>query len=224
MFIGECQNKKERFFIMKRKFLTATCFLSLFVLWTILICFVDVKAIGPNNSEVGFAALNGFLQSLTGVNMTLYTITDWLGLLPVAVAFSFAVLGLVQWIKRKSLMKVDYSLFILGAFYLATIAVYVLFENVVINYRPVLINNFLEVSYPSSTTLLTLCVMPTAVLQLKSRIKNLALKRITIILIYLFTAFMVVARLISGVHWFTDIIGGVLISVALVTFYRSLTF
>ena len=136
-----------------------------FALWTVLVRFVDVRAIGPEGSSVGFAALNGFVHELTGVNWLLYTVTDWLGLVPIAAALGFAILGLVQLIKRKSLWKVDRSILALGVFYIVVIAAYVFFEMVVINYRPTLIEGYLEASYPSSTTMLVTCVMPTAAMQ-----------------------------------------------------------
>lgn len=195
--------------------------LWVFVLWTVLVRFVDVRAIGPRESLVGFATLNGYVHSLTGMHMSLYEITDWLGLVPIAVALGFAVLGLVQWIKRKSLLKVDRSILVLGGFYMIVIAVYIVFEMVVINYRPVLINGYLEASYPSSTTMLVLCVMPTAIMQLRTRIKNEILKRGVISAILVFIAFMVIGRLLSGVHWFSDIIGGALLSAGLVMTYHA---
>lgn len=197
--------------------------LAAFACWTVLVRVVDVRPIGPGNSVVGFAALNGWLHRWTGVHMGLYVITDWLGLVPVAICLCFAILGLIQWIKRKNILKVDQSILVLGGFYLVTMAVYILFEYVVINRRPVLIDGFLEASYPSSTTLLVLCVMPTAAMQLRSRIKNAALRRTVLIAIYAFTAFMVAGRLISGVHWLSDIIGGILLSTGLVMLYRTLT-
>jgi undecaprenyl-diphosphatase len=123
--------------------------------------------------------------------MTLYHITDWLGLVPVAVGFGFAVLGLVQWIGRRNIGKVDFSILILGAYYILVLAVYLLFEEVVINRRPVLINGYLEASYPSSTTLLVLCIMPTAVMQLRGRIRNRGVRVGVEILVDLFVAFMV---------------------------------
>ena len=195
--------------------------LAAFVLWTVLVRFVDVQPIGPEGSTVGFAALNGFVHELTGVKWLLYTLTDWLGLVPIAVALGFATLGLVQLIKRKSLRKVDYSILALGVFYIVVMAAYVFFEMVVINYRPTLIEGYLEASYPSSTTMLVMCVMPTAAMQLNSRIKNTVLKRCAVIAIAAFTAFTVLGRLISGVHWITDIIGGALFSAGLVTTYYS---
>ena len=205
---------------MKKKYgLISIIMLSAFTLWTVAISLIDVKPIGPMGSTVGFSSVNGLFHELTGVHMPLYVITDWLGLVPICVAAGFAVLGLIEWIKRKKLTMVDYNLFVLGGFYIATIAAYILFEFTVINYRPVLIDGFLEVSYPSSTTLLTMCVMPTALIQFKHRIKNNALRLSTAIIIIAFTIFMVGARLISGVHWLTDIIGGALLSAGLVSLY-----
>ena len=198
------------------------CLLAAFGAWTALISFVNVKEIGPHCSAVGFSTINGAFHKLTGVNMLLYTITDWLGLIPIAFAFGFAVLGLIQWIKRKNILKVDFSILILGCFYIITIAAYLLFETMVINYRPVLSNGFLEASYPSSTTLLVLCVMPTAIMQLNTRIKNKILKSLVYALLIAFIIFMVVGRLISGVHWLTDIIGGLLLSAGLVLLYYSI--
>ena len=205
----------------KKMLVWGVSLLWVFVLWTVLVRFVDVRAIGPRESLVGFATLNGYVHSLTGMHMSLYEITDWLGLVPIAVALGFAVLGLVQWIKRKSLLKVDRSILVLGGFYMIVIAVYIVFEMVVINYRPVLINGYLEASYPSSTTMLVLCVMPTAIMQLRTRIKNEIRKRGVISAILVFIAFMVIGRLISGVHWFSDIIGGALLSAGLVMSYHA---
>ena len=193
-----------------------------FVMWTVAIRFVDVQAIGPQESSVGFATINQFVHNLTGVHMSLYTITDWLGLVPLMFVMGFGTLGLIQWIKRKHLLKVDYSILVLGGFYIVVMAAYVLFEVLVINYRPVLINGILEASYPSSTTMLVMCVMPTAIMQFNARIKNNVLKRFVASAIIAFIVFMVIGRLVSGVHWFTDIIGGALLSTGLVLMYRAI--
>ena len=197
------------------------CLLAVFVLWTMLICFVDVQAIGPQESSVGFATMNGYFHNLTGVNMSLYVITDWLGLVPIGTALGFAGLGLVQWIKRKSILKVDRSILVLGVFYIVVMAIYILFETVVINYRPTLIDGYLEASYPSSTTMIVMCVMPTAMLQCHARIQKRTVKNTVLLLLAAFTVFMVVGRLISGVHWVTDILGGVIFSAGAVTVYGA---
>ena len=205
---------------MKKKYLyISVSLLVSFVIWTLLISLVDVKPIGPNGSSVGCATLNGAFHGFTGTHMWLYTVTDWLGLIPVAVGLGFAIFGLVQWIRRKSFLKVDFSILALGGFYMLVMAIYILFECVVINHRPVLINGYLEASYPSSTTMLAMCVMVTAIMQLATRIKNRVLNLAVNIPIAAFTAFMVIGRLISGVPWITDIIGGILVSSGLIFMY-----
>lgn len=207
---------------MKKRFLLSCCLFILFMLWTATVCLIDVKPIGPNGSEVGLAFLNNFVHELTGVNMTLYVITDWLGLVPIFVCFCFATLGLIQLIKRRSLLKVDGNILALSLFYIIVIGVYILFEYVPINYRPVLIEGILEMSYPSSTTLLVLCVMPTTIINLKYYIRNKKIKNILSYLIICFIIFMVVGRVISGVHWISDIIGAIIFSLSIDTFYNNI--
>ena len=207
----------------KKRLVLGASLVVAFVLWTVFVRFVDVRAIGPEVSSVGFATLNGFVHKLTGVNWLLYTVTDWLGLVPILVALGFAILGLAQLIKRKSLWKVDCSILALGVFYIVVMAAYIFFEIVVINYRPTLIDGYLEASYPSSTMMLVMCVMPTAAMQLNERIKNIVPRRCAIIALVAFTAFMVIGRLISGVHWITDMIGGALLSAGLVMTYDAVS-
>ncbi len=205
----------------KKNVCISVIFLITFVLWTVLLKFVDVDAIGPKGSSVGFATINGYFHSLTGVNFTLYNITDWLGLVPIAVATYFAFLGLYQYIRRKNILKVDFTILALGVFYIVTICAYIFFEAYVVNYRPVLINGYLEVSYPSSTTLLVMCIMPTAIMQFNFRIKNRFFQIATSTLVCIFISFMVIGRMISGVHWLSDIIGGILFSTGVVTLYYA---
>ena len=202
-----------------RNFCIAAGFFIAFAVWTLAVCLLDVRPIGPCGSLVGMARLNGAFHAFTGVHMGLYILTDWLGLIPIAVALCFAVLGLYQWIKRKRLCRVDASLFLLGGFYILVFAVYLLFEFAVINRRPVLIDGYLEASYPSSTTLLALCILPSAMLQLQWRIGNAVWRRIMLTLLTFLTAFLVIGRLVCGVHWLSDIIGGVLLSAALLWLY-----
>ena len=206
----------------KQKFCIAAALLAAFVLWTVAIKLIDVQAIGPGGTSVGFAALNGFVHGLSGTHMTLYTITDWFGLVPVACCLGFTVLGLIQWIKRRSILKVDRSILLLGGFYIVTFTAYLFFESHVINYRPVLIAGYPEPSYPSSTTLLVLCVMPTARMQFRRCVMRPVLYRCLSAAITVFTVFTVAGRLVSGVHWLTDIVGGVLLSAGLVMMYDAL--
>ena len=206
---------------MNKTFRLAAGLLAAFLMWTAAVCRIDLRPIGPQGSAVGLAGLNGAFHRLTGVHMGLYIATDWLGLVPLCLIFGFGMLGLVQWVRRKDIRKVDRSLLILGAFYVTVLAAFLFFEWAVVNYRPVLIDGCLEASYPSSTTLLVMCVMPTAILQLDSRIRRPAVRQCLRLLLAGFTAFMVIARLLSGVHWLSDIIGGALLSAGLVMLYRG---
>jgi undecaprenyl-diphosphatase len=201
---------------------TAAGILAAFLLWTVCIQLVDVQSIGPKNSAVGLAAINQFIHNFTGVHMSLYIITDWLSLVPLGIVMGFALLGIGQWRTRKHIFKVDRSILLLGGFYAVVLAAYCFFEKNVVNYRPVLIDGQLEASYPSSTTMLVLCVMPTALIQFKMRIRNTATRRCVTFVCITFTAFMVVGRLVSGVHWFSDIVGGILLSAGLVKIYQIL--
>ena len=210
---------------MKRKskirFISGLIFITLFIMWTLAVVSVDVKPVGVNGTSVGFATLNTWFHNLTGVNMTLYNITDWLGLVPVFICTVFGILGLFQLIKRKSLLKVDFDIIVLGVYYVIVILGYLVFEMIPINYRPILINGFMEASYPSSTTLLVLSVMPTLIFQSNMRFKNIKIKFIISVITIIFSLFMVIGRLVSGVHWVTDIIGSCLFSVGLYNIYKS---
>ena len=197
-------------------------FIIAFAVWTWLIQIIDVKPAGVNGTEIGFATINIWFHSVTGVNMTLYNITDWLGLVPIFICVFFGGVGFIQLLKRKSLFKVDFDIIALGIYYVIVISGYLIFEMIPINYRPLLINGFLEASYPSSTTLLVLSVMPTIVIQANRRLKNSTIKRIIKIITVIFTIFMVVGRLVSGVHWLTDIIGSVLLSLGLLYIYKGI--
>jgi undecaprenyl-diphosphatase len=205
----------------KRNLLAGAGLIAAFALWTVLIQWVDVQAVGQNGTKIGFADFNVWFHQLTGVHMTLYTITDWLGLVPIFICLCFGVLGLVQLIKRRSLLRVDPDILLLGIYYVLVIACYLIFEMIPVNYRPVLIEGRLEASYPSSTTLLVLSVMPTLLFQLYRREINPKLRKAAAVFATVFSAFMVTGRLISGVHWATDIIGSILLSAGLFMLYRS---
>lgn len=193
----------------------------MFILWTILIQNIDVQSVGQNGTDIGFAKLNVWFHNITGVHMWVYTVTDWLGLLPIFICMVFGGVGLVQLIKRKSLLKVDKDIILLGVYYVLVIFGYLIFEMIPINYRPILIEGFLEASYPSSTTLLVMSVMPTLAFQSYRRIVNSKIKRGIYVFTVLFTTFMVVGRTVAGVHWLTDIIGSVMLSSGLYLIYHG---
>ena len=205
----------------KKSLLIGSTFLAMFAVWTALIQTVDVQPLGQNGTSIGFATFNCWFHHFTGVNMAIYTITDWMGLVPVTVCLIFAGVGLVQLIKRRSLFKVDADIIILGVYFAIVFLAYAIFEMIPINYRPILIEGRMEASYPSSTTLLVLSVMPALIEQIQRRLSAIRVKRIITIATIAFSVFMVTGRLVSGVHWFTDIVGGELLSAGLFKLYKS---
>lgn len=185
------------------------------IIYTLLVKYIDVQAIGPNDSLVGFATINNFMFNLTGVNMLWYDITDWWGFVPLFIAFIYAIIGFIQMIKRRSILKVDKEILGLGVYYIIVIGLYIFFETYVINYRPILMDGILEASYPSSHTLLSVCICGSSLMINKYLFKNKNFFKVENIISILSILVIVIGRFISGVHWFTDIIGAILISIAL---------
>lgn len=205
----------------KKFLLLGALLIIVFGVWTALIQTIDVKPVLIEGTTVGFSTFNLWFHKMTGVNMAIYNITDWLGLVPLFVCLVFGMVGFIQLIKRRSLFKVDLDIILLGIYYVIVILCYFIFEMIPINYRPILIEGILEASYPSSTTLLVLSVMPTLAFQVNRRLENITLKRIINIFVVCFSAFMVIGRLTCGVHWFTDIIGAAFLSTGLFFIYKG---
>ena len=200
--------KKE----IKYYLLTGFLLLVLFAFFTAAVQNFDVQLNEATKTEVGFGTLNFWFHEITGVNMLFYHITDWLGLVPIFICFLFGALGFIQLMKRRSVFKVDCDILLLGVDYIIFIFSYLTFETIPINYRPILIEGHLELSYPSSTALLVISVIPTLVLEAKRRLKNQKVIKIITFSSVVFAVFIVIGRLISGVHWLTDIIGSLLFS------------
>ena len=217
--------ERIKFQMKKRIALSASItFLVLFLIFTVLVITVDIQPIGPNNSNVGLATMNGAVADAIGYNDTWYTISEYVGYIPLAIAGSFAFLGFFQAIQRKSLAKVDRQLYILASFYMLLLSVYCLFEAVVINCRPILLDGKLEASFPSSHTMLAICIMSTAIFEFHALIKErkaLLIAADTICIAI--GSVVVIGRLLSGVHWLSDIIASIILSGALVCFFVFLT-
>lgn len=187
---------------------------ALFVLLILLVRTVDVDAIGPEGSSVGFSKINGAVKDTFSYNETWYKITQYLGYAALAIAGGFALLGLVQLIRRKSFFKVDKNIIALGVLFAVVIILYVMFNKIAVNYRPVILpdEGVLEASFPSSHTVLTCVVMGGAMLQLPYYVKNQGLRLALNTILALIILLTVGGRLVSGAHWLTDILGGVLLS------------
>ena len=204
----------------RRKFIFSIILIFVSILFTFLVKTVDVKQVGVNETSIGFSTINQFVFETIGVNMIWYHITDWLGVIPIVMSICYAFIGLIQLIKRKSIFKIDKEIVLLGLFYIAVIFIYVFFEKVIINYRPILMNDYLESSYPSSHTLMTICLCGSSIIINKKLFDNKITRFMNVCSLFIIV-FTIVGRLISGVHWFTDIIGGILISISLIVIFYS---
>ena len=203
----------------KKKLIAAAACFGAFILLIILLKTVDVKPIGPQNSSVGFAALNGAFLKLTKQNDAFYKFSEGIGFIALLSAAFFGFLGLLQLIKGKKLSAVDRDLYILGGFYVVVLAVYLIFEAAVVNYRPILEDGALAASFPSSHTMFGITLLGSAALQFKKRLADPRLRQIVISVCQLMVLLVVLLRLLSGWHWFTDVVGGILIGTALLLAY-----
>ncbi|MDH6252412.1 membrane-associated phospholipid phosphatase [Chryseobacterium sp. H1D6B] len=192
-----------------------------FILFTATILTVDVLPIGPEQSVVGLASLNKSVHDFFGINWYWYNITEWLGIIAIGVSVGFSIFGLVQFIKKRSFKKIDSGIIVLGAFYVLAFCFYALFEIVIINYRPIIINGSLEASFPSSHTMIIICIMATAIIQFNVLLKNRKIQIAANLISSLIIVITIIGRTVSGVHWFTDIVGGSLLGSALVMLYYS---
>ena len=204
----------------KKNIIISIVLIILSVLFTELVKNIDVKPIGPNESLVGFADINRLFHNLIGSNMIIYKITEFLGYIPIVMALVYVFIGLKELIERKSLLNVDREIYILALFYVLVVGVYVFFEKFIVNYRPILIDGVLEASYPSSHTLMSICLCGSSIIINKKIFKN-KFGDVENILSVILILLIVIGRIISGVHWFTDILGGIIISSALLVVFYS---
>lgn len=203
----------------KKNLIVAIIMTVVSIIYTLMVKYVDVKPIGPNSSEVGFSWINGIFRDLIGSNMIIYKISEVFGIIILLLVVIYGSIGLYQLIKRKNPFKLDPEIIKLGCFYVFVLLVYILFEKVVINYRPIIMDGELEASYPSSHTILSLCVGFSSLIVSHRYFNKKYIKKINMITLIVMLI-VLLGRIISGVHWFSDILGGVIISLCLLSWFR----
>ncbi|MCI5713574.1 MAG: phosphatase PAP2 family protein [Lachnospiraceae bacterium] len=209
-------NKKS-----KKNFMIAGGLLFVFILFTVAVMKVDVAAIGPKDSLVGLSKINDFMFKKLGTHPIWDMITEVLLVTAFLIVLLFGVIGIKQLIERKSLWKVEHGILLLAVFYVFLAAFYELFEVVVVNYRPILEDGELAASFPSSHTMLICSIVGSAMVLFDRMLTNKVVRNVVEIIGGIILILAVMGRLLAGVHWFTDILGGVLLSAALVMFYDA---
>ena len=206
----------------KTSFTMSLILLAVSVIFTLLVAFVGKAPVGPENSEVGFAALNAALHDQFGYNTVFYGISSVLGYLTILTALINCVSFLVNLVKKKDLRMVRADLTATLGIYILLAVLYLVFEFVVINYRPVILEEGLEASFPSTHSMLAIAVMFSAAQQVRTGMKESGIRNILILLCVLTGVLTPVTRFFSGVHWFTDILGGVLYGLFLTSLFAPL--
>ncbi|MGN1164633.1 MAG: phosphatase PAP2 family protein [Candidatus Ornithospirochaeta sp.] len=208
--------------IKKNKLLEASAMTVLAVVFTLLVKSVNVMAVSATGSTVGFGSVNIPFASLFPFNGTVYKVSEYLGYVAMVPVAFFAVMGLVELIKRRSLKKVDADLYALLGAYVLMAAVYIFFDKIyVVNLRPIIEEGalFAEPSFPSSHTLLSVVVLGSAIVE-AGRIGNKTKRMLLSLVLGIILVLSVAMRLFSGVHWLTDIIGGILWGEVILLFFQ----
>ncbi len=211
----------------RSKYGLAVVLYVLFLALIVLLKTVDVAPIGPENGMVGLSTINEAVSERvlrSGVNMKWYKITELLGYFSILAACVFALAGAVQLIRRRSLRKVDRQILALGGMFILAILLYAFFEKVVVNCRPVILPGETgpEASFPSSHTVLVCVIMGGIRRILPDYVKQPFLRGVLRLLALLVIVAMVALRFLCGCHWFTDILGGLLASGAMLALYAAI--
>ena len=207
---------------MKQKvyFILSGTFACAFLLFLILLFTVDVGAIAPLGGRVGLSTLNASVRDAIGTNDAIYTVTKLTGYFGLALVGLFGCFGIYQWIKRRSLAKVDREILFLGGLYILTGILYLLFEVCVVNVRPLILpgESLPAASFPSSHTVLAIVIYGSAA-RLAGRYLKKPLSICASVLSLVLLIVTAGGRVLSGVHWFGDVLCGVFLGCALLFAY-----
>ncbi len=187
---------------------------TIFVGFTLMVALVDVD-------QVGLSHLNQFVWQKLGRNVIWEHITDWLGYLVILLVLGIVAWQIVQAFRRKNLMRIDQNLLVFDVVCAILVAFYAFFEFVVINYRPELVDGVAKASYPSSHVMLFATIIPLLIWQVWHYFKTKPWRIVLTVLMILVAVLGVIGRLLSGVHWFTDILAGLIISGCMGCLYQT---
>ncbi|MBQ3436419.1 phosphatase PAP2 family protein [Candidatus Saccharibacteria bacterium] len=132
----------------------------------------------------------------------------------------FAVLGLVQWISRKSLKKVDKQLLWMPLPLLLMAITYVVFDKfIILNVRP---NGSGEPSFPSTHVMVVATIFFVVALALPKYIKSKTARIVLELFIAALIGLTCVGRVVSQMHWISDTIGALVFAFIFSEIYRQI--
>ncbi len=213
---------------LKKSLIIFVCLIIINLLFLFLVKYVNVGKTGLEDQTVGLSAVNIKLRDLIGVSKFFNMFSTVIMIIAIIIALAELGLGLYFLIKTKSIDEIPTPIYSLIPTFILTGFVYVFFNwFFVINTRPIYTTGNSSSSYPSTHTLLTLVFLFTAVNVINfifSYFKKLNDKKKARYICYgilgLLSLLIIITRLLSGQHWFTDIIGGVLMAGLLYQFYQ----
>lgn len=201
---------------MKKRYLIISCAsLLLFLLFLIMLYTVDVKNIGAGVTKVGLCFINN--HSFMASNASMWDkISDVCMYLGIGVIGALFILGVVQLIQRKNILKVDKEILVFGCLVVLMIIIWLFFDKVlIVNNRPILVDGKVECSFPSTHIMITSFALLSGSYYLFKKINK---KHLTIIM-YVASAIIVticfLGRVLSGMHFLTDAVCGLLMGLFL---------
>ena len=206
----------------KRWWWVAVACTVIFILFTIMVTALDGQTV--DGHRLGLATMNGWWRDLVGVNAAWRVVSDVVAVGTVFGAVGLLIVQIVAVVRGRGLRPVVRDWWGVDLVLISLGICYGLFQIVVINYRPLLMHGVAEASYPSSHVLLFATVWPLLILTLWRMTKRRWV-RVTVMVVGMMVMLAgIVARALSGYHWLSDLVGGVLLGVTLVAWYLALQY
>ena len=208
-----CKHKRQSWFLI------ATTLTVFFVVFTLTLKLVDMQS--DSSQFIGWASINIWWRDLIGVHFSWHIISHFIALISLLVLTGILIWQVITVFHRRKLSALTRNWWVFDITLLALGLSYLLFQIVAINYRPIQVDGAIEISYPSSHSLLITTTWLLIIFRLRREIQSQTWRRILIIVGWTLMLTGVIARLLCGYHWFTDIVGGVLLGTVFAAWYQA---
>ncbi len=188
----------------------------LFIFLILLILLMSVDKASNIYKEIG-------LYNFNKIFLVDYYNESWDGfsdvILYISILFILGLIiyGIYQLYKRKSLFKVDKDIILTGFGFVFIIIIWFIFDKFIdINYRPIAVNGSAQTSFPSTHVMLAcFSLLATTRIILKRNTNELKYNIITYGGVSILVILCSLGRILSKMHWTTDVLGAIFISLAI---------